>query len=73
MHSRFLLTPFSTWTHVKTGSKYTVIGIALCSTNGEREHTETSVVYVSHTHQGLRYREISEFLDGRFKPEFGEK
>lgn len=62
------LKPFSTWKHLGTNSYYTVIGIALCSTNGDREYKEQSVVYISHTHQHLCYREISEFLDGRFHP-----
>lgn len=56
--------PYSTWRHVKTGSTYTVIGVAECSTNSNIG--EESVIYVSHTHQGLRYREIREFMDGRF-------
>lgn len=66
MYPREMVTPFSTWTHCATGSTYTALGIALCSTNGEGEHKEESVVYVSHTFEGLRYREVSEFLDGRF-------
>jgi hypothetical protein len=60
--------PCSTWTHVKTGSTYTVLGIALCSTNGPDENKREDVVYVSHSYQGLRTREINEFLDGRFVP-----
>lgn len=56
--------PFSTWRHVKTGSTYTVLGVALCSTNDRPP--EESVVYVSHTYQAMRYRELSEFMDGRF-------
>ncbi len=60
--------PYSTWQHQKTGSLYIVLGIGMCSTNGEREHLERSVVYVSMDYQALRYREISEFLDGRFIP-----
>lgn len=68
MHSRELLTPFSTWLHEATRSTYTVIGVALCSTNGPGEHEAESVVYVSHTHGGLCYRLLSEFLDGRFTP-----
>jgi hypothetical protein len=61
-----LLTPLSTWRHVATDSTYTVLGVAACSTNGR--DGETSVVYCSHTYQGLRYREVGEFLDGRFEP-----
>lgn len=56
------------WRHVKTNSLYHVVGVATCSTNGEREHKEVSVVYFSMTHQRLCYREVSEFLDGRFVP-----
>jgi len=67
-YGRTILKPFSTWKHVGTNSFYTVIGIGLCSTNGEREHKEESVIYISHTHQHLCYREINEFLDGRFTP-----
>ena len=59
--------PWSTWRHLKTGSTYTVLGIAECSTNGPREGTEVSVIYLSHERQILHYREISEFLDGRFE------
>jgi predicted SAM-dependent methyltransferase len=67
-YGRELLTPGSTWRHVRTDSTYTVFGLALCSTNGEREHREESVVYASHTHGHLCYREVGEFLDGRFRP-----
>ncbi len=55
---------FSTWRHVKSGSTYTVIGVALQSTNDRPP--EESVIYVSHDYQELRYRELSEFMDGRF-------
>ncbi len=57
---------FSTWKHLKTNSTYTVLGVADCSTNGEREGVEQSVVYISHTQGKMKYREVSEFLDGRF-------
>lgn len=67
-YNRESLIPFSTWKHVVTGSFYTVFGIASCSTNGPREGVEESVVYVSHTYDGLLYRELSEFTDGRFEP-----
>jgi hypothetical protein len=69
MYGRHELVPFSTWYHRGSNSFYTVIGIALCSTNGPDEHKAEAVVYVSHTHQGLRYREIKEFLSGRFVPQ----
>lgn len=57
--------PFSTWRHVKTGSTYTVIGVAQCSTNNQIV-VEESVVYISHSYQEMRYRELKEFMDGRF-------
>lgn len=60
-------TPYSTWRHLKTGSTYTVLGVAECSTNGPLENTERAVIYVSHTRQELWYRELSEFMDGRFE------
>lgn len=56
--------PFSTWRHVKTGSTYTVLCVALCSTNDRPP--EESVVYISHDYQEPRYRELKEFMDGRF-------
>jgi hypothetical protein len=56
------------WRHVATGGLYHVLGVARCSTNGEREGEE-SVVYFSLDYQALRYRLASEFLDGRFAPE----
>lgn len=56
------------WKHVKTRGLYHIMGVARCSTNGERENKEESVIYFSISHQSLRYREISEFLDGRFEP-----
>src|SRR5262245_16998368 len=59
------LTTLSLWLHVKTHGVYIVLGVAECST-GTRQ--EQSVVYWSCTHGGLRYREVNEFLDGRFKP-----
>jgi hypothetical protein len=68
MWSELSVRPYTIWKHVKTNSHYLVLGIALCSTNGPNEHKERSVVYVSLTHQQLCYRELSEFLDGRFMP-----
>ena len=59
------LTPYSTWRHVKTNSTYTVLGIARCSTNDQKD--DLSVVYISHTKQELLYRRLSEFMDGRFE------
>lgn len=67
MWSRDYLRPYSTWYHPKTGGRYTVLGIARVSTNGVREGTE-EVVYLSHDYQGLRTRDLAEFLDGRFEP-----
>lgn len=63
------LLEFPIWRHVATGGLYHVMGIARCSTNGEREGCEWSVVYFSIAYQRLNYREVSEFLDGRFVPE----
>jgi hypothetical protein len=34
------LVPYSTWFHSKTGGTYTVLGVATCSTNGDRENVE---------------------------------
>lgn len=61
------LVPLSTWRHFKGGT-YTVLGIASCSDNGPDEGNRRSVVYFSHKYQELRYREVSQFLDGRFVP-----
>lgn len=58
--------PYSVWRHVKTGSLYLALGVGTCSTNGPMENVEQSVVYVSVNSWKLRYRELSEFLDGRF-------
>ncbi len=63
-----LLTPFSTWHHPATRSTYTVLGVSVCSTNGPRCGKERVVVYLSHTYSELHHREITEFLDGRFRP-----
>ncbi len=68
MFSKHLLTPLSRWRHVKTGSTYFVLGLALCSTNGPGEYGQESVVYWSKTYRALRCRLASEFLDGRFQP-----
>ncbi len=62
-----LLTPFSIWRHLKTNSTYTVLGITKRSTNGQEG--VQSVVYVSHTLGEMHDREVSEFLDGRFRKE----
>ena len=64
-----MLTGFSLYRHPKTNSLYFVIGVGICSTNGERENKERSVFYWSFGRRQLRYREISEFLDGRFERE----
>jgi hypothetical protein len=53
--------PYSTWRNKKGGSLYTVLGLSMCSTNGEREG-EQDVVYISHSYQRLRHREVYEFL-----------
>lgn len=57
--------PLSVWRHYK-GGLYVVVGLATCSTNGERDGVERSVVYHSLKYGHLRYRELSEFMDGRF-------
>lgn len=64
--------PLSLWRHVQTDSLYVALGVARCSTNGDREGHEWSVVYHSLTHRHLCYREVSEFLDGRRRDE-GDK
>jgi hypothetical protein len=60
---------YAYWKHPKTGGFYKVLFVATCSTNGERDNKERSIVYsnilIPHN---IRYREISEFLDGRFVP-----
>jgi hypothetical protein len=61
------------WRHVATDSLYHVLGVARCSTNGDRDGKEWSVVYFSLSYQSWRYREVGEFLDGRFVPEPPEK
>lgn len=66
-YQRDMLEHCPVWRHVKTGGLYHVVGTAVCSTNGS-EGAEC-VVYFSMTYQAWRYREIGEFLDGRFVPE----
>lgn len=58
--------PFSIWLHLKNNVTYTVLGVGTCSTNGDREG-EQSVIYQSHTTGKLHYREVSQFMDGRFQ------
>lgn len=53
------------WTH-KKGGLYIVQGVVECSSNGRE--AERSVLYFSVTYQQWKYREVSEFLDGRFTP-----
>jgi hypothetical protein len=62
------LTPYSLWRHAATGGLYVVLGVGLCGTNGTGEHREKSVIYWSPQHRHWCYREVSEFLDGRFMP-----
>lgn len=62
------LTPGSRWYHPGSKDHYTVVCVATCSTNGARDDRERSVVYRSDSRQQLRYREVHEFLDGRFVP-----
>lgn len=61
--------PLTLWRHPKTKGWYFVVGVATCSTNGDREGIERSVVYWSFKYRGLRYREVGEFMDGRFVEE----
>jgi len=56
------LKPFSTWHHPRTNSTYTVLGLACCSTNGPDEG-KYAVVYISHTHGKLKYRDVDQFLE----------
>lgn len=56
------------WRHRKTNTLYIALGVALCSTNGDRENVERSVVYWSLSKGQMRYRDIAEFMDGRFEP-----
>lgn len=61
------LRAYPVWKHYK-GGLYHVLGMARCSTNGDRDGKEESVIYFSMECQRLNYREVSEFLDGRFVP-----
>jgi hypothetical protein len=63
--------PMRTYCHVKTSSLYLVLGTATCSTNGPGENVAQSVIYVpltpgKGTVGTLRYRDLAEFMDGRF-------
>jgi hypothetical protein len=63
--------PMRTYRHVKTASLYLVLGTATCSTNGPGENRDRSVIYVpitpgKGTVGTLRYRDLAEFMDGRF-------
>lgn len=60
------LTPGSIWLHHQTQTFWVIGGVAVCSTNGERDQKERSVVYYNPANPVLEYREVSEFLDGRF-------
>jgi hypothetical protein len=57
---------WSVWYHPKTDSHYVVLGVGTCSTNGEREGVERSVFYFSLSKREFCYREVGEFMDGRF-------
>ncbi len=59
------LLPWTGWHHPKTGNFYTVVGIAINSTNGEI-NGQLGVVYSCQRTGELYYRELNEFLDGRF-------
>jgi hypothetical protein len=62
------LRKYPVWRHAATGGVYHVLGVARCSTSGERYGEEWSVVYFGVGNQVLWYREVGEFLDGRFAP-----
>lgn len=53
------------WYHFKTAAMYTVIGTSICSTNGHED--ERAVVYISNEKHMIHHRELSEFMDGRFR------
>lgn len=65
------LVPYPTWIRSNTGEVYTVLGVAA---SGEKGNKERYVIYFNHSflhryqRRQLLYCEISEFLDGRFKP-----
>jgi hypothetical protein len=59
--------PNTLWRH-KKGGLYFVVGVAICSTNGEGDGVERAVVYYSLKYAKLRYRSLAEFTDGRFLP-----
>jgi hypothetical protein len=68
MYHEDMLKEITIWRHVASGGLYLIMGVARCSTNGEREGKERSVVYYSVERQHFNYREMWEFLDGRFEP-----
>ena len=47
MYDARLLKLHPLWRHVAAGSLYHVLGVAKCSTNGERDGKELSVFYFS--------------------------
>lgn len=63
---RSMLVPLSVWFHLKTKSLYVVLGVADCS-NAEEDEGQ-AVVYYNTVRRRLRYRDVNEFLDGRFVP-----
>lgn len=63
----FKLDPLSIWSHLGTNGTYTVLGVSICSTNGERDGKEMVVVYQSHKTGQIFHRDINEFTDGRFR------
>ncbi len=58
--------PNTLWIH-KKGGLYLVLGLVRSSTNG-RENEPEEVLYYSFAHKTYNRREVSEFMDGRFKP-----
>ncbi len=65
MYDENRLQPLTPWLHVKTGHLYVVLGVGVCGTNDDR-NGERAVVY--HRDGSLYYRDVAEFLDGRFVP-----
>lgn len=57
--------PLTVWHHPKTAADYTVLGVSVCSTNGNED--ERVVVYFSNEKMMLHHRLLSEFMDGRFR------
>lgn len=70
MYSERDLLSCSRWRHKKTGGLYRVLFVAACATNGAAGR---AVVYRRDNDYPVDgdyfYRDVAEFLDGRFEPE----